>query len=124
MGVNDFRLIKYNGNVLTPEIFNNEHKKCLDFIKKSLNESKAKIKIIVTHHVPSDLLTAEEYIKTCGAKYWIFGHSHRNVIKKIGGTNCICNQLGYVMGGENENDNFSSDKCIDLKNDDSKCDIF
>ena len=76
MGVNDFRLIKYNGNVLTPEIFNNEHKKCLDFIKK------------------------------------------------IGGTNCICNQLGYVMGGKNENDNFSSDKCIDLKNDNSKCDMF
>lgn len=140
MGVNDFRLIKYNGNVLTPEIFNNEHKKCLDFIKKSINESKAKIKIVVTHHVPSDLLNAKEfqgsdinnaftvdltdYIKKCGAKYWIFGHSHRNVIKKIGGTNCICNQLGYVMGGENENDNFSSDKCIDLKNDDSKCDIF
>ena len=140
MGVNDFRLIKYNGNVLTPEIFNNEHKKCLDFIKKSINESKAKIKIVVTHHVPSDLLNAKEfqgsdinnafivdltdYIKKCGAKYWIFGHSHRNVIKKIGGTNCICNQLGYVMGGGNENDNFSSDKCIDLKNDDSKCDIF
>ena len=27
-GVNDFRMIKYNGNTLTAEIFNNEHKKC------------------------------------------------------------------------------------------------
>ena len=126
-GVNDFRLIKYNGNIITSEIFNNEHKKCLEFIKKSMKESKAKTKIIVTHHVPSDLLNAEEYkgskmnnaftvdltdyIKTCGAKYWIFGHSHRNICKKIGGTNCICNQLGYVMSGENET--FSLDMSID-----------
>ena len=83
-GVNDFHKIKYNGKLLTAEAFNNEHKRCLDFIKKSLNESKAKTKIIVTHHVPSQEVNAEEdkasnmdnaftvdltdYIKTCGAK--------------------------------------------------------
>jgi len=42
--VNDFNLIKYNGNVITPKVFNNEHKKCLEFIKKSMNESKVKPK--------------------------------------------------------------------------------
>ena len=83
-----------------------------------MNESKANIKIIVTHHVPSSLLTAKEfqgsdindaftvdltdYIKNCGAKFWIFGHSHRNINKKIGETNCICNQFGYLLSGENE----------------------
>ena len=133
--VNDFRMIKYNGDNLTAEIFNNEHKKCLDFIKKSMQESKAKTKIIVTHHVPSISLTAEEfrgsamtdaftvdltdYIKKCGAKYWIFGHSHRNINKKIGSTNCLCDQVGYVSSGENET--FSGDKCIELK--DSKCNL-
>ena len=135
-GVNDFNLIKYNGNVITPEIFNNEHKKCLEFIKKSMKESKAKTKIIVTHHVPSELLNAEEfkgsdvndaftvdltdYIKNCGAKYWIFGHSHRNINKIIGKTSCLCNQVGYVMARENET--FSHDKCINLK--DHKCGVF
>ena len=134
-GVNDFRVIKYNGDNLTAEIFNNEHKKCLDFIKKSMQESKAKTKIIVTHHVPSISLTAEEfrgsamtdaftvdltdYIKKCGAKYWIFGHSHRNINKKIGSTSCLCDQVGYVSSGENET--FSGDKCIELK--DSKCNL-
>ena len=134
-GVNDFRLIKYNGNTITAEIFNNEHKKCLEFIKKSLNESKAKTKIVVTHHVPSSLLTAKEfqgsgmtdaftvdltdYIKTCGAKYWIFGHSHRNIDKKIGNTYCVCNQVGYVMSGENET--FSLDKNIDTNKKDKNC---
>ena len=127
-GVNDFYLIKWNGKKLTPTEFNNEHKKCLDFIKKSMNESKAKFKIIFTHHVPSDLLTAEEfqgsninnaftvdltdYIKTCGANYWIFGHSHRNINKIIGKTSCICNQVGYIMADEQIT--FSNLKNIDL----------
>ena len=128
LGVNDFRMIDYNNKILTPEIFNNEHKKCLEFIKKSMNESKAKTKIIVTHHVPSSLLNAEEfkdseineaftvdltdYIKTCGAKFWIFGHSHRNICKKIGDTYCLCNQLGYVS--YNENVTFDSEKNISI----------
>ena len=138
MSVNDFRVIKYNGEVLKSEAFNNEHKKCLEFIKKSMNESKAKTKIIVTHHTPSDQLTAKEflgsdvndaftvdltdYIKTCGAKYWIFGHSHRNINKKIGGTSCLCNQVGYVSSGENET--FKNDKYIEIKDGkNSNCNI-
>ena len=135
--VNDFHQINYNGKKLDAEAFNNEHKKCLNFIKKSMNESKAKTKIIITHHVPSDLLNAEEfkgsainnaftvdltdYIKTCGAKYWIFGHSHRNINKKIGGTSCLCNQVGYVMCGENKT--FKNDKCIEVKNNGDNCEI-
>jgi 2',3'-cyclic-nucleotide 2'-phosphodiesterase (5'-nucleotidase family) len=128
LSVNDFRLIKIGKNTLTAETFNEEHKKCLDFIKKSMNESKAKTKIIVTHHVPSNLLTAKEfegsdineaftvdltdYIKKCGAKYWIFGHSHRNINKIIGETACLCNQVGYVMS--NEHLTFVNSKSIDL----------
>ena len=128
MNVNDFHLIKFNGKKLTPKHFNNEHIKCLNFIKKAINESKAKTKIIVTHHVPSALLVAKEfqgsdindaftvdltdYIKNCGAKYWIFGHSHRNINKKIGETNCICNQVGYVNYDEHKT--FNNEKNIDL----------
>ena len=76
------------------------------------------------------------YIKTCGAKYWIFGHSHRNINKKIGKTYCLghshrninkkigktyclCNQVGYVMAGENET--FSLDKNIDTNQKDKDC---
>ena len=96
-----------------------------------MNESKAKTKIIVTHHVPSDLLNAKEfegsdinnaftvdltdYIKSCGAKYWIFGHSHRNINKKIGETYCLCNQLGYLES--NENKTFNPEKYIDINED-------
>ena len=127
-GVNDFRLIKWGNNRLTAEKFNEEHKRCLDFIKKAMNESKAKTKIIVTHHVPSSLLTAKEfegsdindafsvdltdYIENCGAKYWIFGHSHRNISKIIGKTSCLCNQFGYIEA--NEHLTFNNEKNIDL----------
>ena len=31
LGVNDFHRINYNGHILTPKEFNNEHKKCLNF---------------------------------------------------------------------------------------------
>ena len=140
LSVNDFKLIKYGGEVLTAEIFNNEHKKCLNFIKKALNESKAKTKIILTHHVPSSSLTAKEFIdsdvndaftvdltdfiKKCGAKFWIFGHSHRNIDKVIGKTSCLCNQIGYVRA--KEHNTFSNEKNIDINvNDkDSKCEIY
>ena len=131
--VNDFRLIKYGRKVLTAEIFNNEHTKCLNFIKKALNESKAKTKIIVTHHVPSSLLTAKEFrgsdindaftvdltdfIKQCEAKYWIFGHSHRNINKVIGKTSCLCNQIGYVQ--VNEHKTFSNGKNIVINDKDN-----
>ena len=137
-GVNDFNLIKYEGQKLTADIFNKEHEKCLNFIKKALNESKAKTKIVVTHHVPSSLLTAKEfegsdindaftvdltdYIKKCGAKYWIFGHSHRNINKVIGKTSCLCNQVGYIMADEQET--FSREKNIDLNIKESKCNFF
>ena len=103
-----------------------------------MNESKAKTKIIVTHHVPSNLLTAKEfqgssmtdaftvdltdYIKKCGAKYWIFGHSHRNINKKIGKTYCICNQVGYISADEQET--FNNEISIDLNQKDSKCKVY
>ena len=134
-GVNDFNLIKYEGKKLTADIFNKEHEKCLNFIKKALNESKAKTKIVVTHHVPSRLLIAKEfegsamndaftvdltdYIKKCGAKYWIFGHSHRNINTVIGKTSCLCNQVGYILAGEQET--FSREKNIDINIKECKC---
>ena len=102
-----------------------------------MNESKAKTKIIVTHHVPSNLLTAKEfqgssineaftvdltdYIKKCGAKYWIFGHSHRNINKVIGKTSCLCNQLGYDSW---EHTTFDHEKIIDLKEKDKICSLY
>lgn len=114
--VTDFRRILYSGNILTYREFNDEHERCLAFIKTAVACSDAKYKVVVTHHVPSFQLCApefegsslngaftaelEDYIKTSGIEYWIYGHSHRNINKVIGTTHCVCNQLGYVFANE------------------------
>jgi len=117
--VSDYRKILYNEKFVTVSEINQEHEKCLQFIKKSLNESQAKHKIVVTHYVPSEELVNEkfknspyhdafsvdltDFIKNCNADYWIYGHSHINDKKVvIGKTKCICNQLGYIFRMEHK----------------------
>ncbi|KAG4093059.1 metallophosphoesterase [Neocallimastix lanati (nom. inval.)] len=129
MKVNDFKKIHYKDKLLIPDDINVEHEKCLNFINKSLKESKAKKKVIITHYVPSKNLTAPEFknsnfeeaftvditkvIKKSEAKYWIYGHSHRNIPEKtIGKTKCVCNQFGYVFA--NEHKSFDNNKFITL----------
>lgn len=51
--ITDFRRILYNGDILTFTDFNQEHARCLSFIQKAVEESKAQHKVVVSHHVPS-----------------------------------------------------------------------
>ena len=126
--VNDFHRIKDCGVVINSERFNQEHAKCRAFIEKAVSESQAKHIVVATHHVPSFQLvspdfkespingafTAElgNFIAYSRIDYWIYGHSHRNIDRIIGNTQCVSNQLGYVNHGESES--FDSKKCINL----------
>ncbi len=126
--VSDFSQILCNGKYLTPEKFNEEHELCLSFLKRAVSLSTAKRKVVVTHHVPSMLLTAPEFrdsringaftvelgdfIADSGIDCWIYGHSHRNIDKTIGSTRCISNQLGYVRSFEHRS--FDRRKMIEL----------
>ena len=117
----------YGNRILTYQDFNREHKRCFQFIQRAA-ESTAKHKIVVTHHVPSFQLCAtefagnrlngaftvelEDFIRNSGADYWIYGHSHRNIDKRIGMTQCVSNQLGYVFAGEHGS--FRPDRIIKL----------
>lgn len=127
--ITDFRRILYNGEILTFTDFNREHERCLSFIKKAIEESKAKYKVVVTHHVPSFKMQCpkfkdslangaftvelEDYIKKSDINYWIFGHSHYNVDAFIGKTSCLSNQLGYVFHDENKD--FDPTKYISIE---------
>lgn len=127
-GVTDFRRILYGEYVLTYTDFNREHQRCLDFIKKSVSVSCAMHKIVVTHHVPSFQLMSPEfqgsrlngaftveladYIENSDIEYWIYGHSHRNIDRTIGTTQCICNQFGYAF--HNEHLSYDRGKYIEL----------
>ena len=128
--VSDFYRIKYEGHRLNAQNFNAEHERCLAFIKQSVTESKAKTKIVLTHHVPTQLCTADEfkgsaingaftvelgdYIADSGIDYWIYGHSHRNMDAKIGKTQIISNQFGYLSHGEPQNNGFDPKRHIEL----------
>ena len=129
-GVSDFYRIKYNGFRLSSDHFNNEHERCLRFVKQAVAESTAKTKIVLTHHVPTQLCTAEEfrdsningaftvelgdYITDSDIDYWIYGHSHRNIEAQIGKTHIISNQFGYISHGEYLTNGFDSGKCIEI----------
>lgn len=126
--ISDFHRIIYKGEMLTFADFNREHRRCLDFIKSAVSESKAAHKIVVSHHVPSFKMLCpkfkgskangaftvelEDFIKTSGIDYWIYGHSHYNVDVLIGNTLCLSNQLGYVF--HNEHTLFRKDAIIEV----------
>jgi hypothetical protein len=126
-GVNDFYRIMYKGKRLSYNIFNEEHERCLDFIRRGVacNAQNAERKtVVVTHHVPSFELSSPDfagsringafttelgdYIADSKIDYWIYGHSHRNIERTIGSTKCVSNQLGYVS--HNEHIDFDSGK--------------
>ena len=127
--VSDFYSIMYGNHRLTADDFNREHERCLAFIRLAVAESTAKTKIVLTHHVPTELCTAEEfrdssingaftvelgdYIADSGVDYWIYGHSHRNLKARIGKTNIVSNQLGYISHGEHLTNGFSFSAMIE-----------
>lgn len=85
--------------------------------------------IVLTHHVPTHLCTAEEFrnstingaftvelgdfIADSGIDFWIYGHSHRNIKARIGGTSIVSNQLGYISHREQLSNGFSSSAMIE-----------
>lgn len=126
--VSDFQRIRNGPYRLTADRFNVEHEKCKSFIEQSIKNSHARHILVVTHHVPSFALVADEFknrsingaftvelgdfIVDSNIEYWIYGHSHRNINKIIGQTQCISNQLGYVF--QNENLSFNPSAFIEL----------
>jgi predicted phosphohydrolase len=120
--ISDFKRIRYGDELLTFSDFNREHRRCRKFIENAINESKARKKIVMTHHVPSFQMLSKEfkgskangaftveladYIENSGIDVWIYGHSHRNIDNKIGNTHILTNQLGYVFANEHQSFDF------------------
>lgn len=117
-GINDFRLISYERGIFFPKDFNDEHGKCLSFIKQKVQESTAQNIVVATHHVPTfkavasqhknsrlnDAFACElgDFIAKSRIDYWIYGHSHTNIDIEIEDTKIFSNQLGYVQVGEHK----------------------
>lgn len=129
-GMSDFRQIRYKGEQFTTDDVIEEHMKAISFIKKSVAESDAEHKVVVTHHLPTFQVVAprhkdsplssafatelKTYIESSGIDFWIYGHSHTNIDTMIGNTQIICNQLGYVSHEEHLQ-GFDGSKYIELR---------
>ncbi len=110
--VQDFDQIQWNGDKLTPQVYNQLHQNALDFLATAL-ESKFARKMIISHHLPSflnypkkhqnDPINAcfasnlDDFIQKIAPNAWIFGHHHCNISPfLIGKTMLYTNQFGYV----------------------------
>lgn len=118
-GLNDYRLIRDNNLPFSVDRCNELFDENLNFIKRAIERSNQKRKIVVTHHVPTFQKYPQEYlnsvineafatnlddfIESANINTWIYGHHHRNVPEfKINGTRLLTNQLGYVKYAENK----------------------
>ncbi len=117
--INDFHVIKHNGNKLLTSQFNSLYYDSVDFIVKEIRSKSEAKTMIITHHVPTlynypelyktsslnEAFAVELYdlIEASNADAWIYGHHHSNTPDfMIGNTKMLTNQLGYVRSGEHE----------------------
>ncbi len=110
--VNDFRVIKE----MTVSLYNELHNVSRDFLKSEVVTESPLPVIVMTHHLPSFQLIADEYKSSKGLnkyfashsddlfvptiKVWIYGHTHiRSDRLSKNGIRFVCNPVGYP--GEN-----------------------
>lgn len=127
--ITDFHRIRYGEDRLDFVKFNDIHHQSVDFIRKALKESSDGDIIVVSHHLPSQILVSDKFkgsnlndafsseqgnwIADSKIKYWIYGHSHENITGQIGQTKLLSNQLGYVFNSP-EAHGFNSEATIEV----------
>ena len=123
-GMMDTRRICYKNALLYAGEYNELHKICSDWLADALDASKAKRKVVVTHHCPTTrdafnghigsslncafMVDMEGFMAVHKPDVWLFGHTHfngdSNVLSShqavVGGTRLLTNQLGYVRYNE------------------------
>lgn len=91
------------------------HAACFGWLQQALAASAARHKVVVTHHCPvlaedpayggnglTEVFVTDhaQFISTCGAEHWAFGHTHYNAAsgQQLGPCTLHSNQLGWVSG--------------------------
>jgi len=125
--ISDFQVIRFNEFRFSTVQFNQLHKEAYHFIEQEINKEHMGKTVVVTHHVPTFLNYPKQYkgntsneaftvelfdfIEPSNIDYWIYGHHHNNTPAfKIGKTQMLTNQLGYVR--RNEHSDFNSAQII------------
>ena len=122
--VSDFMAIKDGENTsLTFDKFNKLYYQSVDFLKEELEKYKNEKIVVATHHGPTNKINHNDFknsrincafiselgnlITNSNIKYWIYGHTHRNIDTKIENTKIVSNQLGYVDANEHKDFKFN-----------------
>jgi predicted phosphohydrolase len=131
--INDYKKIKINNNLYTPDYNNKLFFTNLSYIKNQVEKANINNKqvIILTHHCPSHKFIDIKYktypcnccfvndlddfiLQNSHIKYWLFGHTHSSFNGKIGNCLCISNPAGYNRSGKFENNNYDITKSINI----------
>lgn len=123
--MNDFKFIRYDKFILSPEDTIKLHKESLAYLRNFIYQKYSKC-VIITHHVPSsssvdsryrlNALTSafasnlDELIIDSKVKLWIHGHTHDSFDYVLGETRVVCNPRGYPPF----NNNFKKDFVIEI----------
>lgn len=129
MSINDFRVIKCNGEPITAETMLSWHQEARRFLETELSTDFDGKTVVVTHFPPSyklchDMFIGEQLSPYFNAscddlieKYrpdaWFFGHTHTAVEKEIHGVPMYCNMGGYP-GERAEITGFDQNKLISI----------
>jgi hypothetical protein len=109
--MNDFRLIRFRGELLRPEHTIELHRDALAWLEEQLKSPHEGPTLVVTHHAPSNrsqppryiggllapAFTSEldDFIRRYQPDLWVHGHTHWSVDYRIGKTRVYSNQKGY-----------------------------
>lgn len=113
-GLNDFRLIRYNGGRLKPIDTLNWHTEQRSWLLDALDEPFDGLTIVLTHHAPVSFAISRRYtgdvLSPCFASRMeqllvrddlplvVWGHTHHCVDRTIDATRFVSSQTGYVGG--------------------------
>lgn len=131
--MNDYRHIRYNGNVVTADDFLKEHNKSRKFIESELDKTDGLKKVVISHHLPSYGSVHPNYRVDNPSNYrlqqmylmnylfyseldslivksdlWVHGHTHSSMDYVVGNTRVVCNPYGYDNYEENKEFNSTS----------------
>lgn len=132
MWMNDYRLIKFDEDVLSPQDTARFHRESLMFLENELKTSVEPTKktVVVTHHAPSARSLRYERVDDelspayaselaslmldTAPQLWIHGHTHESADYQIGDTRVFSNPRGYSrIANGHGNPNFQSICIID-----------
>jgi predicted phosphodiesterase len=116
-GLNDFRLIRFEGERFTVQDMMREYKEQKAMLDEILKAPFGGKTVVITHHLPSRRLVSERFWPGDGSdginggfvgdcddilaydhapNLWIFGHTHDTVDMLLWKTRCVANPAGYM----------------------------